>query len=148
MLQNPRKRLSYFLTLELFHLSIKFSYYKNNNLEITLWTKLKHKTRQENFIFNILRPVSQNIGNMYSSLTNQVAYTFLCANDRQVWILHCCFIGIHSSLRLESRSHSNYSTVWDCLIDLNNKIPLTNSYYVQSWTFALLQQNNIILKVN
>ena len=84
MLQYPGKRLSYFLTLELFHLSIKFSYYKNNNLEITLWTKFKHKTRQDNFIFNILRPVSQNIGNMYSSLTNQVAYTFLCANDRQV----------------------------------------------------------------
>ena len=34
--------------------------------------------KQQNFIFHILRPYSKNIGNMRSSLTNQIAHIFTC----------------------------------------------------------------------
>ena len=34
--------------------------------------------KQQNFIFYILRPFSKNMGNMRSSLTNQIADIFTC----------------------------------------------------------------------
>ena len=35
-------------------------------------------TRQQNFICCILRPLSKNIGNMYSSLVNEFAHISTC----------------------------------------------------------------------
>ena len=63
-ISTSKETLKLSLGFELFYLPINSAITKN--------------ARQQNFIFYILRPLSKNMGNMHSSLANQIAHIFTC----------------------------------------------------------------------
>ena len=73
------------------------------------------------------------MGNMYSSLTNQIDHTFYVLMTKQFNFCIDFLKNFHChgfAIRLESRrSHPKCFTVWYCLIGLNNKL---SSHFAQS----------------